>query len=241
MDTIKLEKKQVRMVAHRGLSGIERENTCPAFVAAGNRSYYGIETDVHVTRDGRFVIIHDETTKRVSCESADINVEGCDFSAVSELVLPDRDGSRLRRDIRVPLLAEYIAICKKYEKRCVLEVKNTFPPDDLARMVEEIRALDYLDGVIFISFSRENCINLRKLLPKAEIQFLCDEANEEIIAMLREHRLDLDIYYPSLTRELVERLHGLGITINCWTCDSKEHGEALVAMGVDMITSNILE
>ena len=59
MDTIKFEKRQVRMVAHRGLSGIERENTCPAFIAAANRSYYGVETDVHVTQDGQFVILHD--------------------------------------------------------------------------------------------------------------------------------------------------------------------------------------
>ena len=43
------------MVAHRGVSKLERENTMPAFVAAGNRSYYGIETDIHITRDGRFI------------------------------------------------------------------------------------------------------------------------------------------------------------------------------------------
>ena len=35
------------MVAHRGVSGLERENTCPAFVAAGVKSYWGIETDIH--------------------------------------------------------------------------------------------------------------------------------------------------------------------------------------------------
>ena len=44
MNTIKFEKGNVGVVAHRGLSGIERENTASAFVAAGNRSYYGIET-----------------------------------------------------------------------------------------------------------------------------------------------------------------------------------------------------
>jgi glycerophosphoryl diester phosphodiesterase len=241
MDTVKIEKKQVSMVAHRGLSGIERENTCPAFVAAGNRSYYGIETDVHVTRDGQFVIIHDESTGRVSDGACHVNVEEADYEAVRELVLPDRDGSRLRQDIRVPLLREYISICKKYNKRCILEVKNTFKQDDLSRMVEEIRALGYLEGVTFISFSRENCLNLRAMLPTAEVQFLCDKVNEEIIAMLVEHRLDLDIYYPSLDAALVTRLHALGIKVNCWTCDNKEHGEALVAMGVDMITSNILE
>ena len=48
-----LEHKNTKIVAHRGLSGIEPENTNLAFVAAGNRSYFGIETDIHVTKDGR--------------------------------------------------------------------------------------------------------------------------------------------------------------------------------------------
>lgn len=65
MDTIKFDSNAVKMIAHRGLSGIERENTCPAFVAAGNGGYFGIEADVHVTKDGKFVIIHDETTERI--------------------------------------------------------------------------------------------------------------------------------------------------------------------------------
>ena len=42
MDTIKLNKEgsNVKMIAHRGVSGLERENTCAAFVAAGNRETY---------------------------------------------------------------------------------------------------------------------------------------------------------------------------------------------------------
>ena len=56
------------MVAHRGLSGIERENTCAAFVAAGNRSYFGIECDIHRTVDGGYVIIHDHNTERVAID-----------------------------------------------------------------------------------------------------------------------------------------------------------------------------
>ena len=52
MDTIKIENKAVKMVAHRGLSGIEKENTCSAFVAACNRAtYFAVETDVHRTPD----------------------------------------------------------------------------------------------------------------------------------------------------------------------------------------------
>lgn len=54
MDTIRFQHTRAQVVAHRGLSGLETENTCAAFVAAGNRSYFGIETDVHRTADGCF-------------------------------------------------------------------------------------------------------------------------------------------------------------------------------------------
>ena len=62
MDTIRIEKGSTRMVAHRGVSGLEKENTMAAFVAAGNRSYWGVETDVHRTSDGKMVVIHDGDT-----------------------------------------------------------------------------------------------------------------------------------------------------------------------------------
>ena len=64
MDTIKINKGNALMVAHRGLSGLERENTASAFVAAGNRSYFGMETDVRVTADGNFILLHDNDTVR---------------------------------------------------------------------------------------------------------------------------------------------------------------------------------
>ena len=44
------------MIAHRGLSGLERENSMKAFVAAVNRSFYGTECDIHLTKDKIFVI-----------------------------------------------------------------------------------------------------------------------------------------------------------------------------------------
>ena len=99
MNTIKINSNRARIIAHRGLSGIERENTCPAFVAAGNRSYFGIETDVHVSKDGKFVIIHDETTERVSLGEYNINVEENDYSAFQEIVLPDLNNTTERKDI----------------------------------------------------------------------------------------------------------------------------------------------
>jgi len=242
MDTIKIESKSVKMVAHRGLSGIERENTCPAFVAAGNRSYFGIETDVHVTGDGKFVVIHDESTERVSLGNVNINVEEATYDEIREIVLPDLDESCHRQDIRIPLLKDYVKICKKYEKVCVLELKNTFIKSDIEKMIEEIRSEDYLNDMVFISFSMENCLILRELLGDAQIQYLTfKEVTPELIDTLKDNKLDLDIFYKILTKELLDNLHSLGIKVNCWTCDVKEDAEALVKMGVDFITTNILE
>lgn len=242
MDTVKINSKHVKMIAHRGVSGLERENTCPAFVAAGNRSYFGVETDVHKTRDGKFVVIHDETTKRVSLDKYDIDVEKNDYSAVKDIILPDLDGSIVRQDIRIPLLAEYIAICKKYGKKCVLELKNHFEPEDIRDMIKEIKSLGYLENMIFISFDLENCINLRFMLKDAQIQYLIgDPVTDKDIDILEQHSLDLDVLYTELTKELVDKVHSLGQKVNVWTCDKKDDAEKLIAMGVDYITTNILE
>lgn len=242
MDTIKIDSKGVKMVAHRGLSGLERENTYPAFIAAGNRSYYGIETDVHKTADGKFVVIHDETTDRVSNGKTDIDVEMSKYDVIKEIVLPDLDGSLNRRDIRIPLLIDYIKICKRYEKMCVLELKNAFLKSDIEKMIAQIVAEDYLDGMIFISFDINNCIKIREILDSAKIQWLAGrKPNAADMKTIKNYRLDLDIHYSALNKDIVNTLHDLGIEVNCWTCDNKEDAEKLVEMGVDYITTNILE
>ena len=242
MDTIKINKGAVKMVAHRGASGLERENTVPAFLAAGNRSYFGVETDIHRTADGKYVVIHDETTSRVTRGAANINVEENPYDAVKDLVLPDKDGTTMRQDIRIPLLAEYIHICKKYGKVCVLELKNAFNKEEIREIVAIIREYDYLDKVIFISFVLTNCLTLRELLPQQPVQWLTSNGlTSELMKTLVEQRLGLDSYYKVLTQEVIDALHAEGLEVNCWTVDDPEWAEKLVAMGVDYITSNILE
>lgn len=247
MDTIKIKKRNTRLIAHRGVSGLETENSIPAFVAAGNRSYYGVETDAHVTKDGRFIIIHDDHTGRVARE--DVHVEESDYELVRGIGLKDicpraEDDSvtlQDRQDLVIPNLKEYITICRKYGKVCILELKNAFLSEDIRRIVEEIRGLGYLEQVTFISFSLENMVRLRELLPRQELYYLTGEYNREILEALKRHKLNLDIYYKALTEEIVEELHGEGILVNCWTCDDKAEAERLTEWGVDFLTTNCLE
>lgn len=237
-DTIKINKASVRMVAHRGASGLELENTAAAFVAAGNRSYWGIETDVHRTADGRFVVIHDDDTRRVAL--CDLPVEGTDFELLRSLAMKDKDGC-IRRDLCIPTLQEYIRICKKYEKFSVLELKNRFTPEDIARIVEIIREEGWLEKTVFISFDLDNMLDIRRMLPEQKAQYLVSRIEDDLLDILVRNRLDLDARYTALTEEFVRAAHAAGVEINVWTADDPVDGEKLVQMGVDYITSNILE
>ena len=124
MNTIKLNTAgtNVQMIAHRGLSGLEAENTCAAFVAAGNREkYFGIETDIHRTLDGKFVIFHDDNTKRMAVDS--MIVEETTYQTLRSLRLVEpRNNNATRGDLLMPTLEEYISICSRYEKYAVLEL-----------------------------------------------------------------------------------------------------------------------
>lgn len=239
MDTIKFDKKNTLMVAHRGLSGIEKENTNSAFVAAGNRSYYGIETDVHKTLDGKYVVFHDDTTGRVAID--DMEVEKTTFDCLRNLLLTDIDEKKGRSDLKIPTLEEYISICKKYDKVAVLELKNAFSEKEIYEIVNIIESLDYLENVIFISFCLENLVILRAKYPNQAAQFLIDDYNESLIDILKTNKLDLDIKYTALTKDNMKALHDAGIKVNCWTCNDSEAGAKLADWGIEFITSNILE
>ena len=238
-DTVKIERPNVKMVAHRGLSGLEKENTNAAFVAAGNRSYWGVETDVHLTKDGQFIIIHDDNTERVAGDA--LSVENSTFETLRKVRLKDVDDQRGRTDLCLPSLQEYVQICKKYDKTCVLELKNPIPADAIERMVQLIRDEAYLDRVIFISFHLENCVCLRHLLPEQKIQFLTGYFPDWLVDTLKRYCLDLDIYYKALTKEIVDAVHAEGIEINAWTVDDVDDARRLADWGIDYITSNIVE
>ena len=241
MNTIKIEvAKKPLMVAHRGCSGLERENTNAAFVAAGNRSYWGIETDIHKTVDGKYIVIHDDNTKRVTGDN--IVVEEATFESLRRLTVFNKPSDKKdRSDLCLPSLEEYIEICKKYEKQAVLELKNAFAKEDIFEICDIIESLGYLDRVTFISFCYDNLVYLGEKCEAASAQFLISKFEDDLIDRLLAIRVDLDIRHTALTEENIALCHANGITVNTWTVDDKESAEQLAEWGVDMITSNILE
>ena len=239
MNTIKFDKKSTRIIAHRGLSGIEVENTNSAFVAAGNRSYYGIETDIHRTADGNFVIGHDDNYKRISGE--EIYLEKTSLGMLQNVVFFDKDGKKDRVDLRPSSLENYIKIVKKYEKHAILELKSDFTEEEIAKIIEIVKSYDYLENTTFISFVYENLQKIKAILPNQSAQYLFWKVTDEEIARLVRDKIDVDVWCRELTKEQIDKCHAAGLTVNCWTVDTAEEGERLASWGIDYITSNILE
>ncbi len=237
--TIQFNKGEIKMIAHRGLSGLERENTCPAFVAAGVKSYYGIETDVHVTKDGKIIVYHDDNLSRLI--GIDRKLEDCTFDELRAFRLKDTDGVTSRADLFMPTLEEYIGICKKYDKVAVLELKNPMEVEYIYAIAETIKAMDWFEKTIFISFAGENLVALKKAYPTATAQFLTETTSDADFNFMLENDLDADLFEGTVNKEFVDRLHAVGKKVNVWTVDTIERAEFVKECGVDFITSNILE
>ena len=237
MNTIKINKKNVLMIAHRGVSGLETENTKEAFIIAGNKSYYGIETDVHVTLDGKFLICHDDNILRVTGKDLIIEQTNYDDIIKNKIYKFKTDINQLE----FPNLTDYINICKKYNKEAILEIKNEVKEEDVLRIVEEIKSIGWLEHTTIISFCMINLLNIRKYYKDIKLQFLTGEFNDDLLKTLVNNNISLDYYFGNLTKEIIGKMHDNNLVVNCWTVDKEIDADDLIDMGVDMITSNILE
>ena len=229
------------MVAHAGLGGLECENTCAGFVAAVNRSYYAIETDFKVTKDGKFVTIHNESTAHIAA-GIDMKVSESTLEQLQSLVLTDPRTGESRADFRPASLEEYISICKKYDKVAVPELKGVWTEAQIRNFIEVVKSFDYLDKTIFIAFEWSNIEAIRKIVPGQKVQYLrYDNCDEEAMQLMINNMVDADLAHPWVTQEIVDRLHEAGLKVNCWTCDDEGSAQRMINFGVDYITSNFLE
>ncbi|MBQ7974975.1 MAG: hypothetical protein IJ300_04740 [Clostridia bacterium] len=239
-NTVRIKNKNNTLfIAHRGLSGIELENTNSSFIAAANRSYFGIETDVQITSDGEMILFHDDATGRV-CEK-NLEIKKTDYKTLKELNLVPQNNRKKGNDFKIPDLKDYLCICNQYEKTAVIELKGDMEPSQIKQVYEEVEKYHNIKDTIFISFWLENLKRLRDQSADAMIQYLTGAFDDNILENLKTFKMDLDIGHWICTKEVVDICHANNIKVNCWTVDDPLRAELLIGYGVDYITTDILE
>lgn len=238
MKVIKIKKGKCKIIAHRGLCGLEKENTCSAFVAAAMHNYYGIETDVHVTKDGKFILCHDDDLKRVAGKN--LVIEETDFNKLRKVKLFDMIEKKRRADLVLPTIEEYFSICKKYDKIAVFELKNRITKEKIQEIVTIIKNLGWFKKTVFISFQRDNLVDLRSIEKTAKMQLLSGEYSEELFEFAVRYNAGLDVHYKLLSEEFIKKAHDLGVKVNAYVINNKTDAERFIGYGLDFITTNIL-
>ena len=127
-------------------------------------------------------------------------------------------------------------------KTAVLELKNAFTREEVLEIAGILEEEGALSAVIFISFCYQNLLYLREKYPTQPAQFLVGkEVPDDLCKRLIKDKTDLDIYHGSLTFDMVRCLHENGRKVNVWTVNTPEIATRVADMGVDFITTNILE
>jgi glycerophosphoryl diester phosphodiesterase len=170
-----------------------------------------------------------------------ISCEKSTFEELRGLTLPDKEGFK-RGDLVLPTPEEYFSICKRYGKVAVFELKNRFLKEHIGELVQRIKELEMLENTVFISFFHANLVDLKAICPEAHAQYLSyREIDEKLIAACKDYDLGLDVRHDRLNEQTVAMLKQAGVEINCWTVDDPARAEELISLGVDYITTNILE
>ncbi len=241
-DITKINANGAKFISHRGLSRIERQNTIPAFIAAANRSYFGIESDVQKTADGKYVLVHDDDLSNISTSGAVI--AETDFDELRKVILRQRYGQALRADCFTPSLEEYIDICKRYDKWIYLELKVHFAEQDVINIISKIEEMGWIHKTIIITFHTDNIEHLRKNYPDLPVQLITDKQDtwwDEVLELLDKYNVDLDANANFMTEEMVKQVIARGHKCGVWSADDAVHAENLAKWGVEYITTDTLE
>lgn len=227
---------KTRLIAHRGLSSIAPENTIPAYELAGRYGYYGAECDIHETKDGEFVILHNSTLEGMTNGVGKIS----DYTLKELQQLTIISGHQIQRypSLKLPTLEEYLDVCKSWGIVPVIEVKE-IEESSISRLIRLIKQWGDVHQVIIISFSKKTLVQIRKLEEAMTLQWLA-HLNEENIKVCAKYKMAISCRYKEVTQKLVHQAHQQGVLVATWTVDLNEKMQELMKMGVDFITTNTL-
>jgi glycerophosphoryl diester phosphodiesterase len=239
--------------AHQGGENLWPSNTMLAFNQSAGLGSDVLDTDMHMTRDGVLVLIHDQTVDRTTAGSGairDLTLEqikkldaGYNFSLDGGQTYPYR-----RQGLTIPTLEELFQAYP--QMRFGIEIKQTDPITTAERFCALIRQYTMQDKVLVSSFSQENMDAFRMECPEVATS----ATQEEVLLFYILFRLGLvDLLSPDyhslqvpeersgitlLTPQFVSAAHRRGLAVQPWTINETEDLQRILALGVDGINTD---
>lgn len=228
---------KVLVIGHRGALGYAPENTMASFQKGLETGVDLIELDIHMTRDGELVVMHDANVERTTDGHG--RIKDKTLAEVKKLDAGVHFDARFRGE-RVPTLEEVLAWAKG-RIPLAIEIKgDPLPaPGIEAKMIDLVRAYGMLGDVMAISFHHPVVRRVKELEPAMATGVLYSACLADPVGAARAALADsLRPYWMYWTADQVRAVHEAGLTASTWNADDEDLMEYLVGLGVDSIGSN---
>ncbi len=238
--TSKVLKKDdpVHITAHRGFSGIAPENSLPAFELACQQDYYAIECDVHLTKDGQWVICHNSTIDK-TCNGKG-NISDYTLEELRKFRITYGHGIEKYENLQLPTLDEYLDLCAKYNKVPEIEIKRDgYYDTKLNDIIDKLKERNLLDKAIIISFDLNKLVKLQEYSPETEYWYLVETIDKEGIENCKKHGFAYAVCASNKRKDFKMAIKS-GLKVCVWTVDRLSRMEELYNLGIRYITSNFI-
>jgi glycerophosphoryl diester phosphodiesterase len=246
------QQKQPLVFAHQGGEGIRPSNTLLAFDHAVQLGADVLDADMHITKDGVLVLMHDETLDRTTNGTGFIRdmtfaeIEKLDaayrFSADDGKTFPFRGTG-----VTVPALESLFQ--KHPNLHYGIEIKQT-PPEVAIPFCALIRKYNMQDKVLVSSFRKANMDAFRRTCPEVATSAVEDEVRVIFFAHLAGlHGLVTPAYqslqipesgggFQLLTPQFIAAAHARGLQVQPWTINDEADLRRIMTLGVDGINTD---
>lgn len=234
------------IIAHRGASHAAPENTLASLNLGWQQGADAGECDIHLTKDGHLVVIHDDDTRRTTGVASKVSQQ-----TLAQLRTLDAGRWKAPKwaGEKIPTLTEALATIPR-GKRLFIEIKSgpkSIPV--LARTLRHSRVP--LKSVVIIGFSLRLLTLAKRALPKVPVYWAADTRRagrrrvwtipvEELISRTQRaglDGLDVDATGP-IDAAFVARVHAARLRLCVWTVNTAARARRLAAAGVDGITTD---
>lgn len=230
----------IEVIGHRGAAGLAPENTLASFRTAIELGVDAVEFDLHVSRDGELVVLHDDSLERTTTGAG--RVEDLTLAEIRRADAGVKFAPRFQGE-RVPTLGEVIDLVKavaRPEFRLNIELKFSKGKEGRLegferQVLDRVRQAGLVPRTTVQSFYHPSVALAKRLEPgiRAGLLVEAQQAPADPVGLVRRHGADL--YAPNfraLGAEVVRTLHAAGIGVLTWTPNTVADLRHVLDLGV---------
>ncbi|MFA7076070.1 MAG: glycerophosphodiester phosphodiesterase family protein [Candidatus Izemoplasmatales bacterium] len=239
MNTIKIDKYFRGMVANNGLSGIETENTIFSFLAAANRSYFGVSCELSVSKDNKYIVTGCDSLLKYGLLNLDI--PSFSYNELKKFALVDRKTGFLNEFVFIPRLEDYLSICKAYRKYMFIKIKDSLENDVVSQLDRFLQDYGVEEDFSLIAENKKHLSILKKTFPSSVLYYNARFVDENTLDYCQKNGINLYVDHQKIKRDYVKDLHLVGLKVITGVVNDKDTAEKMIKYDVDFLFTNILE